>query len=72
MPACIYVLQAVHQGIETLGVSRAPGKLRKPFAECLVQGSALPKRDRTRPLDLVLVGAQGNVLHAKPVYTTIV
>ena len=71
-PARIDVLQAVHQRIEALGVTRALRELRKPFPEGFVQGSALPARNQARPLDQVLVGAQGYVLHTKTVYTTFV
>jgi hypothetical protein len=66
------VLQAPHQRIETLGVSCALSKLRKPLAECLVQRSALASGDQARPLDQVLVGAQGDILHTKTVYTILV
>jgi len=65
----IHVPHVIHQRIEALCVPRALRELRKPFPECRVQSSALRSRDRARPLDQVLVGAQGNIFHTKLVYT---
>src|SRR5580658_4674395 len=72
MAARVDILQAHHQGIESLDVSRALGELREPFTERIVDGSALLACDEARALDQVLVGAEGNVLHTRIVCTILV
>lgn len=70
--ACIDVLHAAHERIETLGVSGALRKLREPFAESIVERSALAAGDQARPFDQIFVGAHGDVLHTEIVYTNFV
>ena len=72
MSACIDVLHTLHQRIEALSVSRTLRKLREPFTESVVQGSALSARDEARQLDQIVIRAESYVLHTKLAYTRFV
>jgi len=63
------MLKTPHHGIEPLGVSRALRILPQPLPEYLVERPTLRAGNGMRPLDQVLVGAEGDVLHTKTVYT---
>jgi len=69
---CVDVLQPLHEGVESLRVSGARGELFEPFAKSCVERSSLGLGDEPGAFDEVFVGAEGDIFHAKKVYTRIV
>jgi len=72
VPPRLYVFQSLHQSVELLYAAAPCGKLFQPFAENRIERLVLRLGQQSRLLDQLLIGTQGNVFHAKVVYTIIV
>jgi hypothetical protein len=68
-PPRLYMLQALHQGVELLRAAALCGELLQPFAEHSVERLMLGFGQQARLLNQLLICTEGNVLHAKVVYT---
>src|SRR5215469_5641441 len=66
------MLKTLHQGIKLLCVPRLPSKLPQPFPKRSVESSVLSFCGKPSLFDEIFIGAEGDVLHTKAVYTRIV
>src|SRR6266853_4325407 len=65
----LYMLQSLHQSVELLRAAASCCKLFQPFAEHSIERLMLRFGQQARLLNQLLICTEGNVLHAKVVYT---
>src|ERR1700732_3390196 len=68
-PPRLYMLQSLHQSVELLCAAASCCKLFQPFAEHSIERLMLRFGQQARLLHQLLICTEGNVLHAKVVYT---
>ncbi len=71
-PPRLYMLQALHQGVELLRAAVSCCKLFQPFAEHSIERLMLRFGQQARSLNQLLIRTEGNVFHTKVVYTIFV